>query len=82
MKEQYETSGNLEKRIRLHDYSTSSQSWMEWVYDGLKLQENEQVLELGCGTGLLWQTNIRSAATVRYARQAGREIIIIDPNTL
>lgn len=59
VKEQYETSGNLEKRIRLHDYSTSSQSWMEWVYDRLKLQENEQVLELGCGTGLLWQTNIR-----------------------
>lgn len=58
VKEQYETSLNLEKRIRLHDYSTSSQSWMEWVYDRLELQENEQVLELGCGTGLLWQTNI------------------------
>lgn len=58
VKEQYETPSNLEKRIRLHDYSTSSQSWMEWVYDRLKLQENEQVLELGCGTGLLWQTNI------------------------
>lgn len=58
VKEQYETASNLEKRIRLHDYSTSSQSWMEWVYDRLELQENEQILELGCGTGLLWQTNI------------------------
>lgn len=58
VKEQYETSSNLEKRIQLHDYSTSAQSWMEWVYDRLKLQEGEQVLELGCGTGLLWQTNI------------------------
>lgn len=58
VQEQYETSSNLEKRIRLHDYSTSPQSWMEWVYDRLELRENEQVLELGCGTGLLWQTNI------------------------
>lgn len=56
--EQYETSWNLEKRIRLHDYSTTAQSWMEWVYDRLELQENERVLELGCGTGLLWQANI------------------------
>lgn len=59
VKEQYETSSNLEKRIRLHDdYSTSLQSWVEWVYDRLELREGEQVLELGCGTGLLWQTNV------------------------
>lgn len=58
VREQYLTSDNLEKRIRIHDYSTSSQSWMEWVYERLELQENQKVLELGCGTGLLWQTNI------------------------
>lgn len=60
VREQYETSSNLEKRIRIHDYSTNPQSWMEWVYERLELQEGERVLELGCGTGLLWQTNVRS----------------------
>lgn len=58
IQEQYRTSGNLEKRIRLHDYSTSPQGWMEWVYERLELGENEDVLELGCGTGLLWQMNV------------------------
>lgn len=59
IKEQYRTSSNLEKRIRLHDYSTNSQKWMDWVYERLDLKENDCVLELGCGTGLLWQENIR-----------------------
>ena len=46
IQEQYRTSGNLEKRIRLHDYSTSPQGWMEWVYERLELGENEDVLDL------------------------------------
>lgn len=29
IQEQYQNALNLEKRIRLHDYSTSSQDWME-----------------------------------------------------
>ena len=58
VKEQYRTSSNLEKRIRIHDYSTNPQKWMDWVYERLELKENDRVLELGCGTGLLWQENI------------------------
>ena len=52
--EQYQNPDNLKRRINIHTYSTSPQGWMEWVYERLALQPEETVLELGCGTGLLW----------------------------
>lgn len=58
IEEQYKDASNLERRIRLHDYSTNPVRWMEWVYERLNLKENDCVLELGSGTGLLWQENI------------------------
>ncbi|MDE6221205.1 MAG: MerR family transcriptional regulator [Lachnospiraceae bacterium] len=56
--EQYQNPENLKRRINIHNYSTSSQGWMEWVYERLNLQPGETVLELGCGTGLLWMDRI------------------------
>lgn len=58
IQEQYKNATNLEKRIRIHDYSTSSQDWMDWVHEKMELKENSSVLELGCGNGLLWTKNI------------------------
>lgn len=52
--EQYRNPENLNRRINIHNYSTSTQGWMDWVYERLNLQPGETVLELGCGTGLLW----------------------------
>ncbi|MBD5530504.1 MAG: MerR family transcriptional regulator [Lachnospiraceae bacterium] len=52
--EQYQDPKNLTRRINIHTYSTSPQGWMEWVYERLSPQPGETILELGCGTGLLW----------------------------
>ncbi|MGN0401301.1 MAG: MerR family transcriptional regulator [Acetatifactor sp.] len=60
VKQQYETSVNLERRINLHSYSTANQGWMEWVYERLPLKAGDKILEIGCGTGLLWKENLFS----------------------
>lgn len=58
MAEQYRTDDNLNRRIRIHSFNTNPCPWGEWVYERLGFQENEKVLELGCGNGLLWKENI------------------------
>ena len=51
---QYKESGNLQKRINIHVYSTSKTNWYQWVFDGLQLKSGMRILELGCGNGMLW----------------------------
>lgn len=55
VKDQYQASGNLDARIALHErFSTHTQDWHAWVFDHLDLPSAARVLEIGCGTGLLW----------------------------
>ena len=55
---QYQTSANLDARMRLHlHYSTNHYGWLRWVFDQVALPEQATLLELGCGTGKLWQEN-------------------------
>lgn len=56
--DQYRTDENLNRRIRIHSYNTNPQNWMDWVFERLNLKENEKVLEIGCGNGLLWEQNV------------------------
>lgn len=52
---QYDTSANLETRISLHrKFSDSEVDWFDWVADHLALRVDDRVLEVGAGTGLLW----------------------------
>lgn len=51
---QYKESGNLQKRINIHVYSTSKTNWFNWVFDGLQLKSGMKILEIGCGNGMLW----------------------------
>lgn len=53
---QYATSARLETRISIHEkYSRNKQPFGEWIVSHYDLQPGEKVLELGCGTGGMWQ---------------------------
>lgn len=53
---QYATSANLDVRIALHEkYSTATKPFHEWLFDRIQLPPNARVLEIGCGSGALWQ---------------------------
>ena len=58
-KEQYQDASNLNARIRLHvEFSTNDYGWFPWVFDRFDLPQECRILELGCGTGELWQENL------------------------
>jgi len=56
VKQQYATAGNLNIRISIHDkYSTNKMGFGNWIVSQYKVEEGMKVLELGCGTGSMWQ---------------------------
>jgi ubiquinone/menaquinone biosynthesis C-methylase UbiE len=57
-KRQYGDASNLNARLQLHEcFSTNKYGWHRWVFDQLGLTSKRDILELGCGTGDLWQKN-------------------------
>ena len=56
VRDQYATSARLETRISIHEkYSRNKQPFGEWIVSHYDLQPGQRVLELGCGTGSMWQ---------------------------
>ncbi|MEU9511955.1 class I SAM-dependent methyltransferase [Micromonospora sp. NPDC048169] len=47
------TTGNLTARMALHSYGTNPHGWFGWL--GERLPLGGDVLEVGAGTGELWQ---------------------------
>jgi SAM-dependent methyltransferase len=47
------TTANLTARMALHDYGTNPETWWEWLTP--RLPRDGRVLEVGAGTGELWQ---------------------------
>lgn len=59
LKRQYLNSSNISARIMLHkEYSHNEQGWFDWIFDQCDFASGENVLELGCGDGALWERNI------------------------
>ncbi len=56
VKAQYATSANLNQRISFHDkYSTNKTGFANWIFSNYNIPAGAKVLELGCGTGNMWQ---------------------------
>lgn len=59
IREQYATNANLRARIALHDkYSRSPVHYPHWVFDGYAFGDDADVLEVGCGDGMIWCENL------------------------
>ena len=57
--QQYGSAGNLNARQSLHTrFSTNPVSWHRWVFDQFAIPAVANVLELGCGPGILWSENL------------------------
>jgi ubiquinone/menaquinone biosynthesis C-methylase UbiE len=56
--EQYRTADNLRARISLHErFSTNAVPYPRWVFDGYDFGDEADVLEVGCGDGMIWREN-------------------------
>lgn len=58
--EQYKNSANIDARIQLHhDYSTNPEGWFPWLFRQIPWKTHMSILEIGCGNGELWQSNLQ-----------------------
>jgi ubiquinone/menaquinone biosynthesis C-methylase UbiE len=55
----YRTSNKQETKALLHEqFSTNKYDWVLWMFDQFDLPASCKILDLGCGTGRLWSTNL------------------------
>lgn len=53
--QQYIKDDNLNKRISIHDYSTSSVGFYPWMLNKIKLGSGMKILDIGCGNAAFWK---------------------------
>ena len=56
--DQYSNEKRLNARIQIYKFCEKKLNWREWIFDKLDFRDVTQILELGCGNGLLWKDNI------------------------
>jgi SAM-dependent methyltransferase len=55
---QYLSSASFDARVRIYElFDVSPERWPRWLFPRLRLSPGERVLEVGCGTGILWREN-------------------------
>jgi len=69
--DQYGNEKRLNARIQLYRFSRNKISWREWLFNQLELLKVQNILEIGCGNGILWQENINKIP-------AGAHIVLTD----
>lgn len=56
VEKQYASADGLQVRLMLHQkYSVNQQPYGEWIAQHYRIQPDMKVLELGCGTGVMWK---------------------------
>lgn len=56
VKQQYKNADKLNIRIALHEkYSTNKVPFGDWIVSNYDIKPESRVLELGCGTGIIWK---------------------------
>ena len=56
---QYKDTTKLDIRIMIHKkYSKNKMGFTKWIYSNYKFDPNMYILELGCGTGEMWEENL------------------------
>ena len=59
--EQYKNHSNLDIRVELHKkYSKNRLGFNNWIFSNYQNTDEVTILELGCGTGELWKSNLDS----------------------
>ncbi len=54
--EHYRSTENLNVRIKIHQkYSQNPVGWFTWIFSQIDFSKIERLLEVGCGTGQLWE---------------------------
>jgi ubiquinone/menaquinone biosynthesis C-methylase UbiE len=60
LEEQYKDPTNFSARVDLHRrFSVNHYGFHRWVFDHFRLEPESRVLELGCGPGILWSSNLQ-----------------------
>lgn len=60
LKNQYQDASNISSRINLHRlYAQNDQGWFPWIYEQCRIDAGMKVLEIGCGDGTLWSSNLK-----------------------
>ncbi len=55
---QYGDAGRFNARVALHArFRTNPRPWPVWVFDQIEGHDGCSILDVGCGTGMLWQVN-------------------------